>query len=450
MSAGVKDTTKPGPPATFQPSPASLAALAALGGLAALVSLFLWGELVRARAGGATSCALSDPEACARLWDGPLASTIHRVTGLPVAGWGLAWALAAAALPLLALVRAAEGRARADWLSAVRITAAAGVVAVLMLMAAAVQARTFCGGCFFIYVLVSGYAGIALLGWRTLGLPQRGRAVLISLAAVGMAVLLLLYPGLKTGAANQPVGGRSAANQLAAPRPVLPSANDNVSQFVASLAPPLRQTLADSLHQYRQGIVVPSAPPRTLIGSASAPLRITDFTDVRCGHCAELHETLAALEREAPAGSFSVEPRQFPLDGECNPYIRRGNDPVRCLAARARICVEGRPGATAYAGRLFGKQETLSTADVYALAEAVMPRRELEACVARPETSEKLQSDIELAARYQIDGTPLVLLNGRKATSFPPFLYAMVLTGGRTDHPAFATLPAANPSAHLH
>ena len=454
MSAGAKDMTKPGPPAAFQPSPASLAALAALGGAAALVSLFLWGELVLARAGGATACALSDPEACARLWDGPLASMIHRITGLPVAGWGLAWALAAAALPLVALVRAAEGRPRADWLSAARITAAAGVVAVLMLMSAAVQARTFCMGCFFIYVLVSGYAGIALLGWRALGLPRRGRAALISLAAVAIAALLLLYPGLKTGSAHQLVGGRSAANQLVGGRSASGTAagfnaNDDVSQFVASLTPPLRQTLADSLHQYRQGIAVPSGPPRTLIGSASAPLRITDFTDIRCGHCAELHETLAALEREAPAGSFSVEPRQFPLDGECNPYVRRGQDPVRCLAARARICVEGRPGATAYAGRLFGKQETLSTADVYALAEAVMPRRDMEACVARAETSQKLQSDIELAARYQIDGTPLVLLNGRKATSFPPFLYAMVLTGGRTDHPAFATLPAANPSALL-
>ncbi|HYU42092.1 MAG TPA: vitamin K epoxide reductase family protein, partial [Vicinamibacteria bacterium] len=311
--------TKPGPPAAFQPSPASLAALAALGAVAALVSLFLWAELVLARAGGATACALSDPEACARLWDGPLASMIHRNTGLPVAGWGLAWALAAAALPLVALVRAAEGRPRADWLSAARITAAAGVVAVLMLMSAAVQARTFCLGCFFIYVLVSGYAGIALLGWRALGLPQRGRAALMSLAAVAIAALLLLYPGLKTGSANQPVGGRSARRTAAGLE-----ANDDVSQFIASLTPPLRQTLADSLHQYRQGIAVPSGPPRALIGSASAPLRITDFTDVRCGHCAELHETLTALEREAPAGSFSVEPRQFPLDGECNPFVRRG------------------------------------------------------------------------------------------------------------------------------
>jgi protein-disulfide isomerase len=444
--------TKTIKPTTFEPSPASLAALAALGVMAALLSLLLWAELLLARAGGATSCALSDPDACARLWDGPLASAIHRVTGLPVAGWGLAWALAAIALPLLALLRAAEGRPRAAWLSAVRITAAGGVVAVLVLMAAAVQARTFCIGCFSIYVLVSGYAGIALFGWRALGLPQGGRGLRLSLAAVALAAVALLYPGLKTGA-TRTAEGRDAITRAGEPATVgsaPPAKSDVVSEFVASLAPGLRQTLADSLHQYRQGIALPTGPPRALIGPASAPLRITDFTDIRCGHCAELHETLAALEREAPAGSFSVEPRQFPLDGECNPYMRRGNDPVRCLAARARICVEGRPGATAYAARLFGKQETLSTADVYALAEGVMPRRELETCVARVETAEKLQADIELAARYQIDGTPLVLLNGRKATSFPPFLYAMVLTGGRTDHPAFATLPPPNPSAHIH
>jgi hypothetical protein len=77
-------------------------------------------------------------------------------------------------------------------------------------------------------------------------------------------------------------------------------------------------------------------------------------------------------------------------------------------------------------------------------------RPRLEACVASPETQAKLRADVDLAARYEIDGTPLVLLNGRKGTSFPPFLYAMILTGGRSDHPAFGNLPAPNPSAHLH
>jgi protein-disulfide isomerase len=441
--------TKATRPAVFQPSAASLAALAALGTLAALLSLLLWAELLLARAGGATVCVLSDPDACARLWEGPLATAVHRTTGLPVAGWGLAWALAATALPLIALVRTAEQRPRAGWLSAIRLTAGGSVVAALMLMAAAIQARTFCIGCFFTYVLVFAYAGIALLGWRELGLPQRGQGIRISLGAVALAALALLYPGLQTSvgrttAARDSIGRPSEAG---APRP---GANDEVSRFVDSLDPSLRQGLADSLHVYRQGPVIPPPPPRTLVGSPSAPLRITEFTDIRCGHCAELQETLAALEREAPPGSFSVEPRQFPLDAECNPHMERASDPVRCLAARARICAEGRPGASAYAGRLFAKQETLSTADVYAMAEGVMLRRELESCVARPETSQKLQDDIALAVRYDLDGTPLVLLNGRKATSFAPFLYAMVLTGGHADHPAFDSLPPANPQAHVH
>jgi serine/threonine-protein kinase len=65
-------------------------------------------------------------------------------------------------------------------------------------------------------------------------------------------------------------------------------------------------------------------------------------------------------------------------------------------------------------------------------------------------TAAKLQDDIQLALRYELDGTPLVLVNGRKAVAFPPFLYAMVLTRGALDDPAFASLPPANPNAHLH
>ena len=74
----------------------------------------------------------------------------------------------------------------------------------------------------------------------------------------------------------------------------------------------------------------------------------------------------------------------------------------------------------------------------------------LVACVQSPETQKKLNDDILYGKLYSIEGTPLVLLNGRKAVSFPPFLYAMVLTGGRTDHPAFQALPPPNPQAHLH
>jgi serine/threonine-protein kinase len=112
--------------------------------------------------------------------------------------------------------------------------------------------------------------------------------------------------------------------------------------------------------------------------------------------------------------------------------------------------MEGHEKAFEYAGALFAKQKTLTSADVYALAAPYRPRAELEACVASAPTGERLQDDIQLALRYELDGTPLVLLNGRRAVAFAPFLYAMVLTGGNTDHPQFASLPAGNPNAHVH
>jgi hypothetical protein len=328
-------------PAPFQPSPGSLGALTALGAVTALLSLLLWAELVLARAGGAAFCALSDPNACARLWDGPFAGTVHRLTGLPVAGWGLAWALVAAALPLVALIRAAEGRPHAAWLSAVRIAAAGGVVAAFVLVAAALQARTFCLGCFLTYALLLGYAGIALVGWRPLGLPQPGRAAGLCVAALAVAFGLLLYPGLATPSRSDASGlsdalrasGASGGTGAAAGSPRR-AGDDTLSRFVASLDPRAQQALADSLHIYRSGIALPVGPARTLLGTPSAPLRITEFTDIRCDHCAQLQETLAALERESPAGSFTVEPRQFPLDGECN----------RSSASRAIPCAASRRG----------------------------------------------------------------------------------------------------------
>ncbi len=430
--------------AGFRPTAGSLAALVALGGASALLSLFLWAELLLARAGGTAFCALSDPDACARLWDGALAVAIHSWSGLPVAAWGLVWSFAAASLPLLALLRAAEARVDTAVFSAVRIVAAGGVVAACLLFAAALQARSFCIGCFASYVLVFGYAGIALVGWRPLGLPQLGRGLVLASGGVCTGFLLLLYPGQKTPSGRE-AAGRDA---LAAAGPV--AGGDALSAFVARLTPEMRQTLADALSQYRSGLVFPLGAPRALLGHAEAPVRITAFSDVRCGHCAELHHTLIALEREAPGGSFSVESRQFPLDAACNRAVQRSGDPTRCLAAKALICADGRAGAREYAGRLFARQETLTEADVFALAEGVVPRSELRSCIAAGETAAGLRSDVEDAVRYQPEGTPLVLINGRKGVSYPPFLYAMVLTGGRAEHPAFGVLPPANANAHLH
>jgi serine/threonine-protein kinase len=374
-----------------------------------------------------------------------------------VAGWGLAWGLVAAALPLLALLERARGQRSPALLTAIRITAAAGAATIVVMLAVAAVDRVFCLGCFATYVLVAGYAGIALFGWPRAGWPEAGRGLAFAGSGVAAAFALLLYPGLHTPKSTGEAGREAIAK--AAPAAAAASAQGTgdasrdrqIAEMVASLEPPLQQRLADSLAIYRASSPQPGPEPRALRGSPQAPVRITDFTDVLCEHCADLHETLAALAQHLPPGSFSVDSRQFPLDGACNPVLEpRQGESERCIAAKAKLCLESDPKGEEFAGKLFENQKGLTTAKVYELAAPYMPRKQLEACVQSAATRAKLEEDVRYAARFDSDGTPIVAINGRKGTSFGPFLFSMVLSGGNPDHPAFAALPPGNPSAHIH
>ena len=84
------------------------------------------------------------------------------------------------------------------------------------------------------------------------------------------------------------------------------------------------------------------------------------------------------------------------------------------------------------------------------IARRILPAEALGPCLDAPATRAVLEQDIAAAGRFDSDGTPIVAINGRKATSFAPFLYAMVLTRGNPEHPAFAALPPGDPMAHLH
>jgi serine/threonine-protein kinase len=460
-----KVETRAAAAAPAAPGPRSVAALAALGFAGSLVSVFLWLQLVLARSGGPSVCGPEDGQ-CGALWDGAFARTVQEATGLPVAAWGLVWALVAFTLPLLELLRQAERGLSPGLVAAIRWTAAAGAGTAVGLLAASVAAGAFCAGCFAMQLTAALYAVVALYTWRRVPLADGGRGAALAGGLALAAALVLLYPGQRTPAARsgadtlaQAVEAAGSAGPAPAATPGSsnapgtgdPARDERLREFVASLQPEARQALSDSLGVYRAAAAAPPARVRALIGPPQAPVRITEFTDVRCPHCADLHETFRYLRENAPPNSFQIEPRQFPLDGACNPAMRqRGDDPVRCLAARAQICMEGHPAAFDYSGALFARYRSLSTEQVFSLAAPHKPRAELQACIASAETQARLEEDAREAARHDFDGTPLVLVNGRKGSSFGPFLYAMILTEGRPDHPAFASLPAPKPHAHVH
>jgi serine/threonine-protein kinase len=71
--------------------------------------------------------------------------------------------------------------------------------------------------------------------------------------------------------------------------------------------------------------------------------------------------------------------------------------------------------------------------------------------MASPAPQRNLDDDIAAAAANHVDGTPLVLLNGKEVKPFGPILYALALTGGKTKTAAFRLLPPARPlPPHVH
>ncbi len=174
------------------PSAGSLAALVGLGAASALGFLFLWLELVLARSGGSAFCASDAAASCTAAWDSPFASQVHRLSGLPLAAWGLVWSISAFVMPLLALLRQAEGRPQPALVSATRLLAVIGLGTVVVMMLASAMLGVFCAGCFAADILIAGYAGIALFSWAALGYPQLTRAATLAGLACFAGYLTLL------------------------------------------------------------------------------------------------------------------------------------------------------------------------------------------------------------------------------------------------------------------
>jgi protein-disulfide isomerase len=425
------------------PAPVLFAA-ALLAAASGAWALHLWRELALAKLGGDVTCPFGSTGDCGTVWQSGFAQTVERASGLPVAAHGVLWAIVAFALPVAVLVARARGRrGEVSW-AAVLVTAAAGVLAVMGLAAAQLVDGHFCASCAIAYAFTLAYAGLCFFSSGSVPFARLARGGLLAGAAAGLS-----FAALAVGRPEPPAPASASLGTARLPATASTprqdgASGDALSRFVAALSPVEEQLLGRALRDYEGSEPQPLREPRSLLGSPMAPVRITDFADLLCSHCAALHATLAQLRRTAPEGSFAVESRYFPLDGACNPKVEHASkDALRCTAARVMICLEGDPGAFDVAGEIYANQRDLTEERLYQIASRARPRDELEACARSPETEAKLQSDIAWAASEDIQGTPLVLVNGRKATPFPAFLWAIVLSGGDPGKPSLAALSGA-------
>ena len=413
--------------------PKALVALLLLGVLSAAWAGFLWSELIVARSGGTPFCAADGRFNCVQLWDSALASFVHSATMLPIAAWGVLWSVLAAFFPALALWRGPTAKFGPGARSAIVLTGLVGALSVAGLVATSVAERAACSGCLVTHGLVLAYAVVAFVSRAKSTSPTWKAGALQAASAAALAYLVLLYPGLATPRSAQ----ETTEQTLAAAEN-----SKALTEMISALPPPVQETLAQLLFEFSVAPAV-DEKPRSLVGDPHAPVVLTEFSDALCGHCAQLHGVLKELKRMMPAGSFALESRQFPLDAICNPElpIERRGDGLRCLAAKIRICLEGHARIDEFTERMFADQHSLTRERLMTLAHEYAGAAELLACVEAEDTERKLLADIAYALRHDIQGTPMVLVNGRKGSAFPPFLLAVITARADPSHPAFKLLP---------
>jgi protein-disulfide isomerase len=424
--------------------PGALALAAAIGLASAAWAAFQWWQLIVARRGGQVICAPGGGGHCAEVWDSPFASAIHHWTGLPVAGWGVAWGVIAFALPFVTRARMARRRASDTWLAATFVTGIAGAFGVAALLGASLRFGHICTTCALTYVLAMAYAAVCFVAVRGAVPSALVRGGALAAGGLALAFSFLLVPGLRTPP-NATAAGARAVGEV--PRlPADASDDEELARFIQDLPEQGRQLLSDTLADYAASPVWEPPPTRTVIGPNNARLRLTEWSDTLCSHCAQLHDTLLQLQERFGPEAFSLAPHQYPLDPSCNASVKReDSNPLPCLGARIKICAEGKSGEFELSSELFRRQQELTESLALDLAKGVVPPDELEACLHSPETERKLQDDIRWAVDHGIQGTPLLLISGRKALPFPPLIYALALTRGAPSNPAFAALPPPQP-----
>jgi protein-disulfide isomerase/uncharacterized membrane protein len=402
------------------------------------LSVFQWKELRLVQSGGSAICSISATVNCETVWTSPFAQRVGSLAGVPVAGLGMVWGLAAAACAAALAWRVRTGRSLRPAVLPVRTTALVGALACVTFAAGSFSAGALCLTCLGTYLLVLGYAALA---WR--GLPGAlgpGHGEWARALGLPAAVTALAWIGLLLSGQGEPA-------RIPHPTASSPAgAAADLSTFLASRPQGERQALSDALARFARTPAQAGLPaPRTLLGSADAPVRLVEWTDILCPHCRHLNEALEELRQAVPPNRLSIEARNYPLDGVCNADVPQKGDGLRCASALALICLEKAPDFWTLRQKLFEAQRTLTGESLLSIASGgSVSRSQLDACMAAPEAQAKLQDDIRYAQLYHPTGTPLVIINGKLAPATPMFLYALVMANGDPTAPVLTSaLPPA-------
>jgi protein-disulfide isomerase len=176
----------------------------------------------------------------------------------------------------------------------------------------------------------------------------------------------------------------------------------------AALAAP---TATSADHETAALVGKPVALPDMVLGSASAPVTIVEYSSLTCPHCAAFAENVFPMlqTKYIDTGKVRFVSREFPLDFK-----------AAAASMLARCAANGDAAKYFEATTLLFKQQQdlveRTTETLTAIgAKFGMTQAQVEACVKNDTTLDKLQADQNFAfAQLKVEATPTFFINGEK------------------------------------
>jgi protein-disulfide isomerase len=216
------------------------------------------------------------------------------------------------------------------------------------------------------------------------------------------------------------------------------SFNQDLSDF--PVAEVIQNTLAQPIVAVQTGPELPS------MGPADAPITIVEFSDFQCPHCQRAAMVFHNLQLRKP-GMVRVVFRNYPLDSHCNPKIQgAGGHQVACEAARGSYCAQKQGKFFAYYEQVFENQTDLKPGGVPEFAKkAGLDEVAFQSCLDSEEAKGAIERDLQEGDSIGIEGTPTILINGRKVGGLLPLPVWEKLID-RLGSPASQATPSTNSS----
>lgn len=218
----------------------------------------------------------------------------------------------------------------------------------------------------------------------------------------------------------------------------------DLRKIIENLSSEEQQHLSDKLYLYskaekidiKEGIGINE-------GSKNSQYKFIEFFDFNCSHCKKLSEALAYLSYVL-GNRIYVESRIFPIEIECNSIVPEDN-PFNghggCELAKASICageqgkfIDFKYSLFLYFNKNFEERIQL------AIQETKINPDKFDECMLSERTEKTLEKYVESGKDIGIEGTPYLILNGKKSSISRLFIVAMLLSYNNTEHNIFKEL----------